>query len=258
MSKNEISLIDDIYSVIGDLFVYCHLKNYNEEDAQDMTQDQNIAISIMVFMIFMFSLIMFKVAFIIFYFVFVNVIPNVWRFFVKIVRKRCCMSFKTEIKYTFFYFGKIMKKIYTYNFYSYENKLIGFFMVSLYIIYIIFNLIFTVEYIKSDLKKEDKADYVKYEHIFAFELSVIIELIVCFFYITRNFKKLLIWVSSSFIILNGIIALVVVYKVNWLSPNEDPELPRRYASLFFSSYFSILLLLCLIRLIKYDPHCKFF
>ena len=219
-----------------------------------MTQDQNIATSIMVILIIMFSLQMFKVAFIIVYFFIFNVLPSLGRFCAKVVRQRCCMSFRTELKYSLFYLGKILKKIYTYNFYSYENKLTGFVLVTFYMIYIVFNLIFTVEYFKTDTKEEEKPDAVKYEQFIAFEFSLIIELIVCFFYITRSFKKMFASVIVSFLGLNSVIAMVVVYKMQ--VQLDDSEKPRRFASLIFSIYFSVLILISLVRVIKYDPNCK--
>jgi hypothetical protein len=251
-SNSTFSTLDKIFSVIEDLYIYGHLKNYENYSKEELEQDENIAKTIMLILIIIFSFTMIKVAVISVYFFFITVLCNAGKFFIYVFQKKCCVDFKKEFKFACFYLGKIMKKLYTYNFYAFENKILGVVLVLLYLVFLFFNILFTSEYM------EIKQDYgveipegVKVLQIVAFELTIFMELVCGCFYVFRSVKKQFTVVLSSFFGLNLIISIAVFYKID-----QDDENPRRYANLFFLTYFSVLFLISAIKVAKYDINCK--
>jgi hypothetical protein len=249
------STLDKIFSVIEELYIYCHLKNYQEYSPEDIEEDENIAKTIMLILIIIFSFTMIKLAVISVYFFFITVLCNAGKFFIYVFQKRCCVDFKKEFKFACFYLGKIMKKLYTYNFYAFENKILGVVLVLLYVVFLFFNILFTSEYM--EIEKEDyheKPEGVKILQIVSFELSIFMELLCATFYITRLAKKHFITVFSSFIGLNLIVIAAVFYKTNLIDPTD--ENPRRFANLVFLTFFSVLFLVSANKVAKYDLNCK--
>jgi hypothetical protein len=256
--NNSSSFLDKIFLIIEELYVYCHLKNYTTEES---TEDKTIAYIIMVILVTIFSFTMFKLALVSIYFFFITVGCNIGRFFVHLFRNRLKIDILKEFKFACFYLGKIFKKLYTYNFYAYENKLLGICLVTLYLVFLSFNIMFTAEYmmIENKIGPEEeipeKSDYVKVLKIVAFELSIFMELLCCTFYITRAIKNQFTLVCSSFLGLNLVVIGAVYYKMNLPDPSD--ENPRRCANLIFLTNFTILFIISAVKVTRYDLNCNY-
>lgn len=198
---------------------------------------------------------MIKVAIISIYFICITVLGNIGRFFGRIFKNRFKIDIFTEIKFACFYLGKILKKLYTYNFYAFENKLLGISLVILYLIFLSFNIMFTAEFIVITEEEVDhKPNYVKVLQILAFELSIFMELLCCTFYITRQIKNQFVLVFSFFLGLNLVVIIAVVYKMNL--QDQDSEIPRRMANLIFCAMFTILFKISAQKVLRYDLNCN--
>lgn len=255
MLASSDSTLDKIYSIIGELYIYCHLKNYGSYTPEMVEVDETIAKTLMIILIIIFSFTLIKVAFISIYFICITVLGNIGRFFGRIFKNRFKIDIFTEIKFACFYLGKILKKLYTYNFYAFENKLLGISLVTLYLIFLSFNIMFTAEFIV--ITEEDvhhKPNYVKVLQILAFELSIFMELLCCTFYITRQIKNQFVLVFSFFLGLNLVVISAVVFKMNL--QNQDDENPRRIANLIFLAMFTILFIISAQKVSRYDLNCN--
>jgi hypothetical protein len=250
------STVDKVFSIIEELYIYCHLKNYNDYSPEEVEEDESIAKTIMIILIIIFSFTMIKVALISIYFIFITVLGNIGRFCGRIYRNKCNINILREIKFACFYLGKIFKKLYTYNFYAYENKLLGICLITLYLVFLSFNIMFTFEFIV--ITEEDiheKPEYVKVLQIIAFELSIFMELLCCTFYTTRAIKNQFLLVCCSFLGLNLVVIGAVYYKMNLPDPSD--ENPRRCANLIFLTNFTILFIISAVKVTRYDLNCNY-
>ena len=243
------SILESIFSVIQELYLYCHLKIYDKNDKDNELANINMIIVALIFLCTMI-----KIVTIIIYFLVVNSILSIIRFFIDIYKRRCKCVCVSELKFFCNYLVKILKKIYTYNFYSYENKPLGYFLVTVYLIFIGLNIVFAIEYRHNYTEEQDRPDYIKILQILAFEFSIFIELICGTFYLTRKVKKQILIVGPSFLFLNLVAIFAIVYKAAYLPDND--ENPRRIANLVYVAHFSTLFVLSLIKVYKYDRNCN--
>lgn len=251
--ENTEGFLDKLFSIVQELYVYCHLKDYNMDE--DYDQEKQISTFIMCMMIGIFSFTVIKIIAIFLYFLILNLVVSTYRFIKYLIKRRCCVNIFQEMNYTCGYTLRIMKKLYTYNFYSYKNKCFGFFIVTIYLVFISLNISFAAEYLKRDNNKEPLTDTVKILQILSFELSIFVELVCCFFYLTRNSKVQYISTFVSFVVLNGVICGTMFYKEYFCDSDDDN--PRRVANLVFLIFFSFLFILCFRKVYKYDLNCEF-
>lgn len=101
-----------------------------------------------------------------------------------------------------FNISNYFRKIYTYNFYAFENTVVGFILISSYLFFMIINITFVYFFlrnIKEDCPKKDC--FMKYLHILAFLSHSFIEIFCCFYYsIKQSVGKILLYSSVYFFI----------------------------------------------------------
>lgn len=251
-SVQNLTLFDNLFLIIQDLYIYCHLKDYNSTTDEEV--EQRIAVIIMTILIAIFSFTVIKIFAIFLYFFFINITINFCKFCGTLIKKKCCINIFSEIKFSCIYLAKNLRKLYTYNFYSYENKAYGYFIVPVYLIFIIFNLMFAADYTQNDKDKKMKTESIKMLQFIAFELSIFIELVCCFFYLTRKLRKQFIFTLAAFCFLNLVIGLTLWYKLNFC--DQDDENPRRVANLIFLFFYCFLFSLCFKKIFCYNLNCK--
>ena len=116
------------------------------------------------------------------------------------VKNKFCISFKQLCKDICNYMIKIGKKIYTYNFYSYDKSdfFSGAFMIAIFIQFIVVNVIYIVLSVNSlsDAVPSTPDEYIKnlsfpikYLFLYAFELHVFIELFCPIYYRGIGFNQ---------------------------------------------------------------------
>ena len=208
MDKSN-DVINIIYSVIEKLYIYCHLKSNSDESQEEIEEDIKFDTAIMMIIICILSFTILKMLVVFIYFFIINTIINLAKFFFRLFRKKFCLNIFDEIKFGSFHLVKILKKFYTNNFYSYENKPFGAFFVATYLLFILFNLIFTFDH--AVIENNDQV--LRILLIVSFELNIFSELICCTFFLVRNFKKQFILIIISFLLLNCSILPIIIYRI---------------------------------------------
>jgi hypothetical protein len=252
----ELGIVELVYQVISELYVYCHLKDHEDESPSEREEDRFFEKIIMTIIILIFSFTIFKMILIFCHFFVLSTLLNIYNFIYRLLKKQCCLNLRDECSFAYLFFVKNLKKFYTNNFYSYENKFFGLCFVSAYMLFVFFNMFFASENVNLDT---NKPEILKIMHIIAFEYTIYIELICCTFFIMRCFKKQFMFVIASYLSLNIIVAGTIYYRISHKITEdfEKYENSIRVAHLIFVLYFSILSCVSLIKILKYDLNCKY-
>ena len=235
--ENSNDVINIIYSVIEKLYIYCHLKSNSDETQEEIEEDMKFDTAIMIIIICILSFTILKMLVVFIYFFIINTMINLAKFLFRLIRKKFCLNIIDEIKFASFHLVKILKKFYTNNFYSYENKTFGAFFVTSYLLFILFNLIFTFDH--AVIGNNDHV--LRILLIISFELNIFSELVCCTFFLVRNFKKQFILIIILFVFLNILILPIIIYRIiNNLNEEEFFDISIVITRLIFLTFFSIL------------------
>jgi len=252
----KLDFLENVYYVIQKLYIYCHLKSNQDETKEEIQEDIKFDTAIMSIIICILSFSIIKMCIIFIHFFIVNTIINAGKFCYRIIRFRCCINLLEEAKYAYFYLIKILKKFYTNNFYSYENKTFGAFFVTVYMLFILFNLFFTFDHAVIDCKDKSKNVILRIMQIISFELNIFMEIICCTFFIYRIFKKQFIFVSICFLVLNTIVASVIYYRISHDKAEEEIfDVSIYIAKLFFLIFYVTLAYFSLKAISQYSLNC---
>jgi hypothetical protein len=242
--------------VMHKLYIYCHLKSNKDETPEEIEEDMKFDTVIMAIIICILSFSIIKMCIIFVHFFIVTTLINTGKFCYRLIRFRFCVNIVQEIKYAYFYFVKILKKFYTNNFYSYENRPFGAFFVTTYMLFILFNLFFTFDHVVIDSHDQSKNVLLRIMQIISFELNIFMELICCTFFIYRIFKKQFIFVTYCFFVLNTIILSVIYYRIsNNMGEKEIFDVSIYIARLIFLSLFITIAFFSLKIVSDYNLNC---
>ena len=224
---NNTQYSEELFSVVEDLYVYCHLNWVLTKSALIYTS------VIMTILTVLFLITMLKMIIIFLYFFVFHFFINLFRYILSIFYRKFKINIWTDIKYICIYITRIFKKAYTYNFYSYENKAYGGITVSLYILYLFYNILFTILSFLISLKEQDPTfnpmKKLFYIYIIALISHLLIELHCSTFFITRNkyFQFILVLVCFFAIFISVLFTAYIkmIYEI-------DTQKPRRIVGEF--------------------------
>jgi hypothetical protein len=252
------TLMDSIIEVIKDLYIYGDLVKDND----DISENVLIFIEVInILLLVIFCLNFFKL-FLIFIFFLYKCFRGMMQFVKYVFRHKFCVNYCKEFKNCLIFLGKIVKKMFTYCFYSYENKFQGFFMYSVYFTFISVNLIFNFV-----LKFSNNKNEFQLLQLFACETTLLIEILVISFYISRKFKIQMIILWSSFLSLNAVLGFGLIFKLKYLHATNYMGLPnytleqsatneylKTLANIIFLLYFTIMYIIALYEVFVYDTN----
>jgi len=179
---------------------------------------------------------------------------------IKLFRYKCSILLK-EICFNINYLKKIFKKIYTYNFYSYESEVYGPIWIIIipitYITFIIGNLIFCFyESYKSNPSERDgfrKNVFL----IIIFYLHLFIEIYISLFYCIKSLKKHI--QTTSIIFCFGCINVFWLYGCSFINMERwQFSLLQRIARMIYIIYFLFTYTKSLKIVFQYNMNSKFF
>ena len=144
-------------------------------------------------MITIFSATIIKLFIILVYFLTFSMLRNIYRYFCFSIKNTVCNQFKTIISDICHFLCRVIKKLYTYNFYSFNKseKLYGGITIFIFFIFIISNLICVILnliYFKGELEIYQKINF-----ILAFETHLFFEILCPLYYrgltLINSFKE---------------------------------------------------------------------
>lgn len=116
-----------------------------------------------------------------------NIIWNILNLIYTIFASKFSINIFSKLKKMFRLTASEIKKLYTFNFYSYKNRLQGLILVILYLMFLTYNLIFTLTGISIDYGQTILSNCILTS---CFCINVFFEIYIPFFYYTRKQNKM--------------------------------------------------------------------
>ena len=203
MSETRDIFLYNFYDYMKSIFIYSHVRTYLIDPKR---QEIELLFDILLLVIaaFFIFLSLFKFLVIIIYFFCVQALPA----FITFIKMSCKSNFKTNYssscKNAMNYLKKVTKRICTFNFYLFENNIIGFFMVLSYFIFILSSFIFNLENVR-DIHSSEKSEFYMVIFYLHFESILLIQILCSAFYGCHNSKIAMSCGFGIFLLLNGIL-----------------------------------------------------
>ena len=236
MSETKDTFLYNYYDFISSIYIYSHVKTYLiDPSRQNVERGFDFILAIMSG-IFSFSF-CFKFIVIIFYFFVLQSFPAILKFILALCRLKCNISINSSCKNAFSLLKKIGKRIFTFNFYLYENNFINFVMIFIYLLFLFSATYF---YIDNQLQSDNSEKSEIYMAMFYlhFESVLFIQLLCSSFYSCQNMKISTLSAIIHFVFLNLIIYLGYLIKENienceGIFLNKEPQLVMNSILNFF-------------------------
>ena len=227
MSETKDTFLYNYYDFISSIYIYSHVKTYLIDPSRQKFERRFDLILAIMSAIFSLSF-CFKFIVIFIYFFLLQSIPALVKFILAIFRLKCDINFGSSCKNACSLLKKIGKRIFTFNFYLYENNLIGFVMIFIYLLFLFSATYF---YIDNQFQSDQSEKSETYMVIFYlhFESVLFIQLLCSSFYSCQNMKISTISAIIHFVFLNLIIFLGYLIKENienseGIFLNKEPQL----------------------------------
>lgn len=226
MSETKDDFIYNYYDYVSPIFVYPHVKTFLI-DSKRQEIEEVIDYCLLIISMGLFIIIGFKLLVIIIYFVIVP-IPHIIKFLINLCRFKCKLNICSSFQNAFYNLKKVGKRIFNFNFYLYENRFIGFIMISFYLLFLASSAVFYLVNTK-EISSSEKSDlYMKLFYVH-FESMLMIHLLCISFYSCRNMNLDTLSGIVLFILLNVVLYLGYLIKekienVEGIFENKEPQL----------------------------------
>ncbi len=207
---------------IDELYIYIHRDTINKDIFSSFASDSLTTTIIMVFFITLFKISLIFICFFIKWLLWdiLIIIFKLFKYKCSILWKECCFNIN--------YFKKVFKKVYTYNFYSYDKDVYGpvwiILIPFLYISFIICNLIFCYfeKYLNNNSQDDQKDNNIKNIFLICiFYLHLFIEVYISLFYCVKDLFKHIKY--TTYIFLAGCFISMLVFLSSFLFIEEEKK-----------------------------------
>ncbi len=221
-----------LLNTIDELYIYIH--RYNNEK----TPFASDLIILTIFCVFFVTFL--KMALIFLCFFLKWILWDIFVLIIKLFKYKCSILWK-ECCFNINYFKKVFKKIYTYNFYSYDRDIYGKFWITLipfsYISFIICNVVFCFfEYFHQQIYDNNYYWTKNIILIVLFFLHLFIEIYISLFYYIKDLKKHIETTFKIYMLACSIV--LMLYISSFFVSNKDFfQLLQRIARTIYLLYF---------------------
>lgn len=252
---NESTFLD-YYEFIKNVYIFSQVKPFLK-DTERQKFEYFFIITVSTIIIILIFFVLFKIFVLCLYFLFLQSLLNFTRFIRAVYKSKCNIILSRTIKNACYRYGKIFKKLYTYNFYAYDHFVLGGIQVIFYLSYLCLNLFFMFN-LTSELENESKRPSYVLIHLLAFQSSILIEAICISFYNIRNMRKQFFLGISFFVLLNTIIYIAFLFQqlfTNTYGIFEHDE-PRRILNILLGCIMMTMNIATSVKLCKYNVNSK--
>ena len=256
MSEIEDSTIYNFYDYVKTIYIYSHVKTHLvDADRQSIEEGTNYVLSIITYIfVIVFS---FKFIVIFLYFIFLQAFSAFLKFIKSIIKTKCNLNFHSSFSNAMYYLGKVLKRIYTFNFYIFHNIYVGFIMIFSYFFYIISSLLFYHQNIKH-IEEVEKSKWYMCCFYCHFESIILIQLLCSSFYACPDTSISILLSIGFFISMNAM--LFLGYITTDIIENVDGSFehsePQKVMNIIFNSLFLLMNGLALFKIIFHNNNCK--
>ena len=254
MSETQDLLIYNFYDYMKTIFIYSHVKTYLIDPAR---QDFEWGFDFFLLGIsgsFLF-IIGFKMFVIFFYFLFIQALIPCISF---IIKSKCKIFNGSTFMNCCNYCYKITKRFFTFNFYLFENNIIGIVMIISYLLFVLSSFSF---FILNNKQIESPEKTLKYMYFFYihFLSFVWIQLLCSSFYACRNMKIATLSAFGIFLLLIAItiIGYVITNTIENVDGIFEYDDPQKCMNIIYNSVFLLLNGNALFNIITYKKRGKY-
>ncbi len=257
MSEVDDSFLYNLYDYVKSIYIYSHVKtNLIDPQRQPIEKWTNYAILGISMIFFFFSI--FKVFVIIFYFFILQAFAGFIKFLRAICKTRCRINCCSSCKNAIYYLYKVLKRIYTFNFYSYQKRLIGFLMIFSYFFFLGSSSLFYIYNIKEICFTEKSTTYLIlfYCH---FQSILFLQLMCSSFYSCRDINSSTKYAFGLFVSMNGILFLgyFITNEKENIDGSYDFGEPQAMMNIIFGTILLCVNLMSFSKIIRYKKNGKY-
>lgn len=256
MSETKDGFIYDLYDFQKSVYIFSHMKT-NLVDSKVQVGEHAALYTQLVISSIIFFFILIKILIIVGYFICSQALTAFIRFVGNVFKTKFKINCRSSFMNSLMFFGRVCKKIYTFNFYIFYTKYISTFMILSFCFCIAaiygFNIV-NITYIEQPEKEDDFLWY----FCFSFEFLLLIELICSTFYGHRNMNVSSLLAFGYFIVINVIIIIGFFYaqREEYLNGAYLLEEPQRILNIIVFFILFVLKANCLYKIIKFNKRSK--
>jgi hypothetical protein len=251
MSETIDEIIYNFYDYMKTIFIYSHTRTYLIDPKRQKIEIIFDYILLVVAGIFLFVAV-FKMLIIIIYFLFMQALPAFISFFKTLFKAKFKISCGSSCVNAMNFVKKIGKRIFTFNFYLYDNNVVGAIMILSYFLFIISSFYFNLLNVQ-DIKLPEKSEEYMYMFYLHFESFFLVQLLCTSFYACQNIKIGISCGFGIFLLLNGILIIgyLITDKIENVDGKYELDDPQKVMNIIFNLIFVLLDGYCL-----YIVSCK--
>ncbi len=256
MSEIKDLFVYNFYDYMKTVYVYSHLKTYLvDKQRQQIEEGTLYALFVLIILFLILSGIKFFI--ILFYFLFIQALTSFCKFLKTICKTKFKLNFCSSLRNAISYLWKVLKRVYTFNFYIFGNKFNNFIMVGSYFLLLFSSLVFF--YINNTkLSEIEKNDSYLFFFYLNFEAIIFVQLLNASFYSKVPLTSSMIYSFGLFFTMNGI--LFFGYFIKDIYENRygsfEFEEPQGILNIIFNSILFLLNFNCLIRILIHKKNGK--
>ena len=258
MSEIKDSAVYQFYDYVKSIYIYSHVKTHLKDFQRQPIEVATNYILLIFSIIFIFFSV-FKVFVIIFYFIFIQAFTGFIKFLISICKTKFRLNFCSSLKNSIYYLGKVFKRIYTFNFYLFQNRIIGFIMIFSYFFFLFSSTFFYLQNIKfiDEVEKPDIYLISFYSH---FESVILMQLLCSCFYSCRNQILSTTLAFGLFLSMNGMLFLgfFITDIIENVDGSFELEEPQAVMNIVFDIIFLFVNGISLFKIIIYKKESKYF
>ena len=257
MSETKDGLFYDLYDFFKSVYLFSHMKtNLVDQYVQKMETSAVALLLLISSSIFFFVL--FKTSIVLGYFLCTQALTAFIRFIKIVYKSKFKINFKSSCKNSMLFFGKLCKKIYTFNFYIFDTKYINFFMLLSFWDCLISNFVFNIiNYLNLEVP-EKSSNFLIFFYM-SFEFNLLIEIICCTFYAHREMNTSSLLALGYYFVINVIMVIIfyIARRKEYLYGAFLFEEPQRILNIIVFFILFVLKVNCLIEIIKFNKRSKY-
>lgn len=249
MSETQDTFIYNYYDYMSSIYIYFHVKTYLIDPNRQTVE--KIFDQILLYLSYIFvSAIGFKIFVIVVYFFIFQALAALFKFIINLFRLKFKINYCSSFKNAVSFLKKVGKRIFTFNFNLYDNRIVGSIMIISYFLFLFSSTYF---YSENDKHINDTEKSEKYMRIFYFHFeSILLIQLLCFsFYSCHNMNiatacAIFLWVLLNIILYMGYLIKDRIENVEGIFEYNEPQL---IMNMIFNLIFFLLDIKCLYNVV---------
>ena len=256
MSETQEGIYFDLYDFGKSVYIFSHMKT-NLVDSSVQTAEKWALIILNVISTIIFFLVLIKTLIIIGYFICSQALTAFIRFIKMVFKTKFNINCRSSCVNSIMFLGRVLKKIYTFNFYIFYTKYVSTFMIVSFWICLLSNFVFNIinrTYIEEPEKGNDFLLY----FFLSFQFNLLIELVCSTFYAHRNMNISSLLAFGYYFVINVILFIGFYYarRQEYLNGAYLLEEPQRILNIIVFFILFVLKANCLYKIIRFNKRSK--